>query len=113
MANYPYTAHLLDSEITPESGIEDDYSQPGIQHSRLFHNTGYYRFRLLHSLTVTEYNTLRTFYDANPRTFVTLTYYSVSPIVTYNVKFISPPVIVENFGSNRLKVEANLRGYKN
>jgi len=113
MANYPYTAHMLDSDITPESGVDDDFSQSGIQHSRILHDAGYYRFRLLHSLTLTEYNTLRTFYDTYPRTFITLTYYAVSPAVTYNVKFILPPAITKNHGSNRLEVEVHLRGYKN
>jgi len=113
MANYPYTSHMLDSDINPESGVDDDFSQSGIQHSRIFHSAGYYRFRLLHSLTLTEYNTLRTFYDTYPRTFVTLSYFATSPSITYNVKFLSPPAIVENLGSNRLKVEVHLRGYKN
>jgi len=114
MANYPYTdtKHSIESNITPEEGIDDDFSQPGLQHSRIFYS-GYYRFNLIHDLTRAEYNTLWAFYVANTRAAVTLTYFGSSPTYSYTVKFTSPPTIVGNHGLDRHRVEVNLRGYKN
>ena len=97
--------------MTAEEGIEDDFSQPGIQHSRLFYS-GYYRFHLIHNLTRAEYNTLFAFYTANTRAAVTLTYFSTSPSAPFTVKFTSPPTITENHGLDRFRVEVNLRGYR-
>ena len=114
MANYPTFTHGIgeDSSIEPEAGIDDDFSQSGIQHSRVFY-TGYYRFRLVHNLSLAEYNSLFTTYTANPRANYTLTYWDASPAVSYTVKFTSAPTIVENQGLNRFRVEVGLRGYKN
>jgi len=113
MANYPTNNILLESSIEPEQGIVDDFSEGGIQHSRTYHSQQYYRFELFHSLTLAQYNSLVATYAAGPRDFYTLTYLSQSPIVTYNVKFLAPPEIVENFGANRFRVKAVLRGYEN
>jgi len=112
MSNYPITTYGIDSEITPEAGIEDDIAQTGTQHSRLFY-TGFYNFQLIHHLTYNEYKTLKAFYDANYRTAITLTYLDVSPTVTYTVKFTSEPKIAENYGLSRFRVDVTLRGYKN
>ena len=112
MANYPSYDILLDSRQELESGIDDDFSQPGIQHSRIFHSRQYYRFRLKHSLTTTQFNSFLVTYAAGPRDEYTLTYYS-SPAVTYTVKFLAPPEITENIGLGRVFVEAILRGYRN
>ena len=113
MANYPSHNILLDSSIEPEQGIVDDFSEGGIQHSRTYHSQQYWRFRLYHSLTLAQYNSLLATYAATPRDFFTLTYYDQSPQVTYNVKFLAPPEIVDNFGSNRVRVRVDLRGYEN
>jgi hypothetical protein len=113
MAAYPSHNILLDSSQELEQGIVDEYSEGGIQHSRTFHSQQYYRFTLLHSLTIAQFTSLLSTYAAGPRDFYTLTYHSVSPQVTYNVKFTAPPEIVDNFGNSRFKVEVHLRGYRN
>ena len=113
MADYPYTAHLLDSRQELESGIDDDFSQPGIQHSRIFHSRQYYRFKVIHSLTLAQFNSLLATYAAGPRDEYTFQYHSTSPQTTYTVKFLAPPEIVENIGLSRFFVESNLRGYRN
>lgn len=113
MATYPSYGISLESQRVPESGIEDDFSQPGTQHSRTLHSQQYYRFRVIHNLTVTELATLEAFYDAGPRTAHTFTYREYSPQQTYTVKFLAPPEVVRNQGGNRVQVEVNLRGYKN
>ena len=112
MANYPSHSILLDSTRELESGEVDDFSQAGIQHSRTFHSQQYYRFRLVHSLTLAEFESLLTTYSATPRGWYTLTYHSVSPQVTYQVKFLQPPQPVENLGDGRLRVDVDLRGYR-
>jgi len=113
MAAYPSYSILLDSDITPETRYEDDFDQSGGQHSRLFHSSQYYTFKLYHALTLAQFNTLFTTYTSNPRTAVTLTYHNVSPTVTYTVKFTAPPAIVGNYGGDLFKVEARLRGTQN
>ena len=112
MANYPTNGILLTSKVTPESEYEDDYSQPGIQHSRLFRSQVYFRFELTHSLTLAEFNSLTAVYDAGARDTYTLTYHTESPLVTYSVIFTSRPEISDNLGNNKFKVSASLRGTK-
>jgi len=114
MANYPTFTHGIgeDSSMEAESGIQDDFSQSGLQHSRLFY-TGYYRFNLVHNLSMAEYTSLFATYTANPRANYTLIYFSTSPAVTYTVKFTGPPTITANQGLNRVRVEVGLRGTKN
>jgi hypothetical protein len=112
MANYPTHEILLGSTKEEEAGIVDDFSQAGTQHSRTFY-TGRYRFMLIHQLSVTEFNALKTTYDAGPRDNYTLTYYSESPAATYTVKFTGPPQIVENLALNRVFVQVPLRGTRN
>ena len=109
MANYPAYNILLESTKEEEAGIVDDYSQAGTQHSRTFY-TGYYRFMLVHQLSVTEFNSLKATYDAGPRDTYTLTYYSESPVATYSVKFTGPPQITQNLALNRMFVSVPLRG---
>jgi hypothetical protein len=109
MAAYPAHEILLGSTKEEEAGIIDDFSQAGTQHSRTFF-TGYYRFTLLHQLSLTEFNSLKSTYDATPRADFTLSYYDESPVATYTVKFIAPPQIVENLALNRMFVQVQLRG---
>jgi len=113
MPSYPSLNIGLDSSQELESGIEDDFSQPGVQHSRLFHAQQYYRFRLVHTITMTQFNSLLATYAADKRSDFTLTYYNTSPVSTYTVRFLSPPSIRVNHGANNVEVESNLRGYKN
>lgn len=114
MATWTVYSILLDSRQELESGIDDDFSQPGIQHSRIFHSRQYYRFRLVYSMTMAQFDALLATYAANPRTeFTDFQYHAVSPIVTYTVKFLAPPEITENNGLSRFFVEVNLRGYRN
>lgn len=108
-----YTAYniLLDSSFEVESGIVDDFSQSGTQHSRVFHSTNYYRFDLVYQMTKTEFDAITAAYDANPRAdFTGFQYHSVSPIETYTVKFLERPRITENIGLNRFFVSVRLRG---
>ena len=112
MAAYPSYDILLESEKKEEPGVTDDYSEAGTQHSRLFHSQPYYRFRLFHNITLAQFNSLKTTYDAGRRDTYTLTYFSESPAATYTVKFTGPPQINTNFGNDRLLVEAPLRGFK-
>ena len=112
MANYPAYEILLGSNKEEEAGIHDDFSQAGTQHSRTFF-TGYYRFTLIHQLSITEFNSLRTTYAATPRADFTLTYYDESPIATYTVKFTGPPQVVENLGLSQVFVQVPLRGTRN
>jgi hypothetical protein len=113
MANYPaYNILISSSKAEDDSGIEDDYSQAGAQHSRIFFASSYYEFSIDHQLSLDEWDTLKALYDAGPRDVYTLTYYDESPIATYSVKFISPPQIVSNIGGNRFYVRSNLRGTK-
>jgi hypothetical protein len=112
MAAYPSYDILLGSDKTEESGVDDDYSEAGTQHSRLFHSQPYYRFRLRHNITLDQFNSLKADYDAGRRAVRTLTYYSESPAATYSVKFTGPPQIKTNHGNDRLLVESPLRGTK-
>lgn len=111
MAAYPSYNILLESTKEEEAGIVDDFSQAGTQHSRTFF-TGYYRFTLLHQLSLAQYNSLKATYDAGPRSTYTLTYYAESPAATYSVKFLAPPQIMQNLALNRLFVQVLLRGTK-
>lgn len=113
MAAYPSYSIGLGSTQEPESGIEDDFSQSGLQHARIFHGRQYYRFRLVHSLTLAQWNSLFATYAAGPRDDYTFTYISQSPQVTYTVKFLEPPQITENRGLDRFEVQTLLRGYEN
>ena len=114
MATYPSYTISLDSTPQKEQGIEDDFSQSGIQHSREYHSQQYYRFDFIHpSMTQSEVDTLDAFYTAGKRDEHTFTYYDTSPITTYTVKFLAPPEIVENYGLGRFAVNVKLRGYKN
>ena len=113
MAAYPSYEILLGSGFEEEAGVADDYSQAGSQHSRLMHSQPYYRFNLLHALTLAEWNSLRATYTAGRRDTYTLTYFSESPSVTYSVKFTGPPVIVENIGLGNFFVSVPLRGTRN
>lgn len=112
MANYPSYPILIASRPERENGIQDDFAQSGSQHSRTFHSQQYYRFSVRHCLTQSQYDSLCATYDAGPRDEYTLTFYDVSPIVTYTVKFIGPPQIAENIGGNRYLVDVSLRGTK-
>lgn len=108
--NYPI---LLGSTKEEEAaGIQDDFSQGGSQHSRVFHSQAYFRFRLMHKVTLAQWNTLKADYDAGPRDVRTLTYHDESPAVTYSVKYIGPPRQIRNLGGDRYIVESLLRGPK-
>ena len=112
MANYPAYSILLTSSQEQESGIDDDFSQGGAQHSRIFHSQAYYTFSLDHFLTLAQWNSLVATYAAGPRDVYTLTYHAESPAVTYSVKFTSPPVKVSNSGADYYFVTSKLRGTK-
>jgi len=111
--NYPSYPILIGSRPDRENGIQDDFSQAGSQHSRTFHSQQYYRFPIRHKLTQAEFDSLIATYDAGPRDTYTLTFYDVSPAVTYSVKFLEPPQITDNIGNGRFLVEVLLRGTKN
>ena len=112
MAAYPSYSILLGSDKTEESGIKDDFAESGTQHSRLFHSQPYLRFRLLHNLTLAQFNSLAATYTAGRRDVYTLTYHTESPAVTYSVKFTGPPQIKTNYGGDRFLVDVPLRGTK-
>jgi hypothetical protein len=112
MANYPTHKIMLESEVQTENEFIDDFSLGGIQHSRQFHSQPYYRFSLLHNLTLAQFEALVATYDADPRVAYTLTYDIVSPTVTYTVKFLGRPQRVVNHGRNRFTVQSLLRGTK-
>ena len=113
MANYPSYEVSIDSTPDPESGVDDHFSQPGIQHSRIMHGQQYYRFDIVHpDLSWAEWIALRDLYLAGPRDVYTYTHYDVSPAETYSVKFLAPPRITENHGDDGYRVAVRLRGYK-
>jgi len=112
MAAYPSYDILLGSSIQEESGIDDQYASTGQQHSRILYSSRYFRFKLLHKLTLTQFNTLSTTYGSGQRDTYTLTYHVESPAVTYSVIFTEPPQIRDNLGNGQFIVEANLRGTK-
>ena len=112
MANYPSYSILLTSSQEQESGIDDDFSQGGAQHSRIFHSQNYHVFTLNHFLTLAQWNSLKATYDAGPRAVYTLTYHVESPAVTYSCKFTSPPVKSSNSGADNYFVTCRLRGTK-
>lgn len=114
MAAYPsYDIHL-DSTQELESGVDDDFSQAGTQHSRILHSKQYYRFKLIHNITRTQFASLLATYEAGKRDTYTLSYYDygTSPVTTFSVKFISAPRITDNQGGERVEVQVNLRGFK-
>lgn len=113
MATYPSYGILLDSSYEPESEYEDDFSQSGIQHSRQLRSQTYYKFTIVHELTLAQWNTLIAFYDAGPRTAHTLTWFTESPEVTYSVKFTDKPEIRTNLGNNKFLARVMMRGTKN
>ena len=98
--------------MDPESGVSDDFTQGGQQHSRIFHSQAYYRWTLAHTLTRAQYNSLMATYTAGQRDTYTLTYFDESPVVTYSVKFIQPPAITANHGNDWFAVQVQLRGFK-
>lgn len=110
MAAYPSHNILLGSTKEEESGVLDDFAPSGTQHSRILHSQSYYRFRLLHQLTLAEWNALKATYNAGKRDAYTLTYLTESPVQTYTVKFTGPPQIIQNLALNRFFVEVPLRG---
>ena len=110
MAAYPSYGILLDSRMEPESKWRDDYTDAGTQHSRQLRSTQYLQFTLEHSMTLAEFRTLEATYQAGERDTYTLTYFTESPAVTYNVKFTAPPRIIDNVGGGRVRVRVNLRG---
>ena len=114
MAAYPTYEITLDSTQELESGIDDDFSQSGIQHSRILHGKQYYRFSLVHIITRVQFASLLATYAAGPRDTYTLTYYDfgTSPLTTFSVKFVNPPMIRKNIGGSLVEVESNLRGFK-
>lgn len=110
MAAYPSYSILLGSTIEEEDGVLDDFTTDGGHHSRIMYSARYYRFQLVHALTLSQWQALRTTYGAGKRDTYTLTYLNESPSVTYNVKFTGPPRITGNLGNNQFKVEVPLRG---
>ena len=110
MANYPSYNILLESSREPEPEYEDDFSQPGIQHSRQLRSAVYYKFSIVHHLTLAEFTTLDSFYQSNARADVTLTWFDESPQATYTVKFTAQPRITSNLGANKFMVTASCRG---
>ena len=108
-----YNILLEQSSVEPESGIVDDFSQAGTQHSRVFHSTNYFRFDLTYSMTKAQFDAICAAYDANPRAdFTAFEYHSVSPIETYTVKFLERPRIISNIGLSRFFVSVRLRGVR-
>jgi len=103
---------LLDSTRSRESGIEDDFSQSGQQHSRVFHSQAYYQFDIREYVTMAQFQTMEAAYEATPRATYTLTYYAVSPAVTYSVKYTTAPNISENLGGDKYIATRSLRGTK-
>ena len=110
MAAYPSYNILLGSTMEEESGIIDDFTPEGGMHSRIMYASRQYRFRLIHHLTLSQWQALRTTYGTGKRDTYTFTYLTESPAVTYNVKFTGPPRIIENHGADRFTVEVPLRG---
>ena len=112
MAAYPSHNILLGSSITEESGVLDDLADSGILRSRVLHSKPWYRFQLIHNLTLAQFNTLRNNYQADRRAVLTLTYHAESPAVTYSVVYTEPPQIIENIGGGQFRVSVALRGFK-
>ena len=112
MANYPSYNILLDSSMNTESEYEDDFSQPGVHHSRRLRSTVYYNFAIVHQLSLADFNTLHSFYQSNPRSDITLSWFNESPVVTYTVKFTEQPRITRNLGADEFLVSVGLRGTK-
>ena len=114
MADYPSYPRILTSQQDDEPGIADDFSQPGQQHSRIFHPEAYSRFEVIHHCTWSEYKTLRALYDAGPRDELTnFFYHEVSPAEIYTVKFLARPKITQNLGDATFWVTVNVRGTLN
>jgi len=103
---------LLDSTRSRESGIEDDFSQSGQQHSRVFHSQAYYVFQIREYVSMAQFQAMETEFESTPRATFTLTYYAVSPSVTYNVKYTTAPNISENLGGDKYIATRTLRGTK-
>jgi len=113
MANYPAYAVSLESVPELESGVGDDVSQSGIQHSRIFHGKQYYRFAITHpNVSQADYDTLLALYAAGPRDTYTYSHYTTSPLTTFSVKFTQPPMQTVNHGGGRFQVQSFLRGFK-
>lgn len=110
MAAYPSYNMLLGSTKEEEAGIIDDFAPSGTMHSRILHSQSYYRFRLIHQLSLAQFNSLHATYVAGKRDSYTLTYLTESPVQTYTVKFTGPPQIIQNLALNRFLVEVPLRG---
>ena len=103
---------LLDSTRSRESGIDDDFSQGGAQHSRIFHSQAYFQFQIREYVTLAQFTIMENEYNSTPRATFTLTYYAVSPAVTYNVKYTTAPNISENLGGDKYIATRTLRGTK-
>jgi len=102
---------LLESQTDPEPGIVDDFSQGGIQHSRIFHSSTYHVFDVVYHMTKAEFDAICAAYDAAPRDFFTgFLHHDVSPAEVYTVKFLARPRITKNTGDNEFYVAVRLRG---
>ena len=111
MASIPLYDISIDETPVPEQGIDDDFSQSGIQHSRILHTSQWFQFPFNHpSLTEAEFTALTDIYDAAPRGSHTFQFYSTSPQTIYTGTFLSRPAKTENHGLDRWRVEYRMRG---
>jgi len=109
--DFPTYNILLASQQDDEPGVLDDFSQGGLQHSRIVHNEIYSRFDLVYDMTWAQYKSLRAIYDAGPRdTYTNFVYHDVSPAEKYTVKFLARPHITNNDGNGRFTVAVSIRG---
>jgi len=109
MAAYPSFTIGIGSKSETVNDHANDFSESGPMHSRLFHDDQYYKFALVHpDMTGSNFDSLLATYAADPKVVHTLSYRGVS----YDVKFIKPPMIIQNLGNSRYLVRAELYGVK-
>ena len=111
MAAYPSYTIGIGSEVKLVNGWKLTPDEAGQLHTRQFHGSQYYEFRLVHpALTKAQVRDLLATYSADPSATHTLTYHDQSPAVTYDVQFTEPPQRIANHGGGLYDVEVRLYG---
>jgi len=102
---------LLQSSTSSDEGIQDDFSQSGIQHSIILRSQRYEIFEVQYHMDLVELTAIWALYDAGPRdSYTGFEYLETSPLSLYTVKFQHRPRIIANLGDNTFYVAVRLRG---
>lgn len=110
MAAYPDIPQSYDSKRVVINGTVVDTADDGTPWIRDFYAQAVYQFTLVHSLiTLTDAQTIESFYAANKTGVITLVYQK--DLVTYSCYFTGPPQM-DRSGTTLWDVQVQLMGSK-